>query len=175
MTKMKALKISALSFFAFLLFNSLLNTGCGLYRFNDVSIPDSIKTIKVNFVENRARYVFPQLSPTLTDRLKQKINNQTRLTQTNSENAHYEVSATITDYSVSTSGIADRQAQTNRLTVGVAVKVANHLGNKTDEYNVSRSFEFPASSSLESVQNSLMDEMVRNLSDDIFNRIFSNW
>lgn len=168
-------KIFASLFIAIVVFIASTNTGCGVYRFNDVSIPDSIKTIKVNLIENRARYVNPQLSPTLTDRLKQKINNQTKLTQTNGDNAHYEVTATITDYSVSTSGIADRQAQTNRLTVGVSVTVVNHLGDKTDEYSVSRSFEFPASATLQSAENSLMDEMVRGLSDDIFNRIFSNW
>ena len=40
---------------------------------SDVSIPDSIKTVKINFIENKARYVNPRLSPTLTDKLRQKI------------------------------------------------------------------------------------------------------
>ena len=51
------------------------NSSCGVYSFADVSIPDSIKTIRVNFLENRAPYVNPQLSPALTDRVKQKIIN----------------------------------------------------------------------------------------------------
>ena len=168
-------KIYSLFIIAFVIFIGSMNTGCGIYSFNDVSIPDSIKTIRINFIENKARYVNPQLSPQLTDRVKQKINNQTKLTQTNNDNVHYEISGTVTDYTVTTSGISNQQTQTNRLTVGVHIIVNNRLGNKTDEYDVSRSFEFPASSSLQSAEAGLMDEMVRSLTDDIFNRIFSNW
>jgi hypothetical protein len=107
--------------------------------------------------------------------VKQKITNQTKLTPTNSDNAHYEISGYISDYSVSTSGISNQQTVNNRLTVGVHISLNNHLAGKTDEYDVSRSFEFSASSSLQSAEAALMDEMIRGLTDDIFNRIFSNW
>src|SRR6476646_11611806 len=81
-------------------------SSCGVYSFNDVgTIPDSIKTVRVNFIENRAPYVNPQLSANLTDRLKQKIVNQTRLTSTTSDQAHYDIHGYISDYSVSTTGI----------------------------------------------------------------------
>ncbi|HEY0434754.1 MAG TPA: hypothetical protein VGC95_12840, partial [Chitinophagaceae bacterium] len=59
------------------------------YGLHDVSIPPEVKTVKVNFLENHARYVNPQLSPSLTDRLRQKIVGQTRLTQTNGDNADW--------------------------------------------------------------------------------------
>jgi hypothetical protein len=170
----KKIVFLAASIIAVLLFTQI-NTGCGVYRFNDVSIPDSMKTVRVGFFENRARIVNPQLSPRLTDRFKQKLNNQTKLTQTTSDNAHYDISGKITDYSLSTSGVSNQQAQTNRLTVGVHITVINRLANKTDEYDVSRSFEFSASSTLQQAEAGLLDEMVRSLSDDIFNRIFSNW
>lgn len=151
------------------------NTSCGAYSFSGASVPDSIKTIRINFIENKARYVNPQLSPRLTDKVKQKVNSQTRLTQTNADNAHYEISGYISDYSVSTSGISNQQTVNNRLTVGVHITVNNVLAGKTDEYDVSRSFEFSANRSLQAAENDLMDEMIRGLTDDIFNRVFSNW
>jgi hypothetical protein len=133
----------------------------------------------VNFIENRAPYVNPQLSPTLTDRLKQKIVNQTRLTQTNNDNAHYDIHAFISDYSVSTTGITNTngKAQTsiNRLTVSVHVTLNNTLSGETQEFDVSRNFDFGANQSLQAVESTLLDEMVRNLTDEIFNHIFSNW
>ena len=73
----------------------LLATSSCAYRFKDVSIPDSIKTVKINFLENKARYVNPQLSPRLTDRLRQKIVNQTRLSQTNNDNADWVIDGYI--------------------------------------------------------------------------------
>jgi hypothetical protein len=160
---------------SFLILNVTFSPGCGVYSFADVSIPDSIKTVRVNFIENRARYVNPQLSPQLTDRLRQKILNQTRLTQTNNDNAHLDISAEVREYTVSTSGISERQTQMNRLTVGVHMTVNNRLSNTTEEYDVSRSFEFNANLSLQAAESQLLDEILRNLTDDMFNRMFSNW
>jgi hypothetical protein len=150
-------------------------SSCGVYSFTGASVPDSIKTIKVNFIENKARYVNPQLSPRLTDRVKQKINNQTKLTQTNGDNPHYEISAYISDYSITTSAVSNQQASANRLTAVVHITVTNHLANKTDQYDVSRSYEIPGNASFQSAEATRIDDIVRDLTDDIFNRVFSNW
>lgn len=148
---------------------------CKIYKFNDVSIPPDVKTVKVNLIENRAQYVNPQLSPRLSDRLRQKIVSQTRLSQTNSDNADWEINAVITSYLVSTSGISGQQQTTNRLTVTIHVAVTKKKDEKTDEYDVNHSFEFSANKSLQQAESELNDEMIRTLTDDIFNRLFSNW
>jgi hypothetical protein len=141
----------------------------------DISIPPEVKTVKVNYFENRARYVNPQLSPKLTDKLRQKIVNQTRLSQTNSE-AHYEISGIITDYSVSTSGISDKQTSSNNLNVTVHIIFVNRLDQKKNfEADVTRNFPFSASKSLSQAEIELGEQLINNLSDEIFNRIFSNW
>lgn len=155
-------------------------SSCWMYSFNEKgTIPDSIKTVRVNFIENKAPYVNPQLSPALTDRLKQKISSQTRLTSTTSDNAHYDISCTITDYSVSTSGVSNTngrsQGSTNRLSVSVHIVLNNQLANQTQEYDANYILDFSASQTLQQVESSRLDEIVRNLSDQIFNRIFSNW
>jgi hypothetical protein len=156
-------------------------SSCGVYSFADVSIPDSIKTVRINFFENRAQYVNPQLSPNLTDRVRQRIVNQTKLNQTNSDNADYDISATITQYSVSTSGITtdennQKQTSMNNLNVGLTVTLRNQKsGGEPQEYQISRSFPFAATLSLQAAESRLLDEIVTNLTDDIFNRVFSNW
>ena len=152
-----------------------LFAGCNVYRFNDVAIPSDVKTIKINLIENRARLVNPQLSPRLSERLRQKIVSQTKLSQTNNDNADWEVTGEITEYSVSTSGISNQQASSNRLTVGVHIAVYKRKEDKNVEYTVSRNFEFSANLSLQQAEAALGDEMVRFLTDDIFNRIFSEW
>ena len=172
--------------FLFLLAGTLLTflnlsfSSCGIYSFNDVgTIPDSIKTVRVNFIENRAPYVNPQLSPTLTDRLKQKITSQTRLSSTTNDNANWDISGSITDYSVSTSGVTNTngraQSSLNRLTVSVHIILNNQLSSQVQEFDISRSFDFDSNKSLQQAEAGLLDEMIRNLTDEIFNRIFSNW
>lgn len=168
-------KIYLIALIVALAFVSTMSTSCGAYSFSGASVPDSIKTIRINFIENKARYVNPQLSPRLTDKVKQKVNSQTRLTQTNGDNAHYEISGYISDYSISTSAISNQQTVSNRLTVGVHITVNNTLAGKTDEYDVSRSFEFSGTATFQAAEAGLMEEMIRGLTDDIFNRIFSNW
>ncbi|MES1214807.1 MAG: LPS assembly lipoprotein LptE [Bacteroidota bacterium] len=151
-------------------------TSCNIYKFTEASpVPDSIKTIRVNQFEYRARYVNVQLSPKLTDKLRQKIVGQTRLSQTNSDNADWEIMGTITDYSLSTSAISGQKEVNNRLTVGVRIVLNRRKDEIIENYDVSRSFEFPATKSLQQAEASLADEMVRSLTDEIFNKIFSKW
>jgi hypothetical protein len=160
-----------------LCFMLFINSECHVsYGLRDVSIPDSIKTVKVNFIENKARYVNPQLSPTLTDRLRQKIVSQTRLTQTNNDNADWEISGYVNDYSVSTSGISQQQSSINRLNVSVHITLLDRkAGSEAKEYDVSHSFDFSASLTLQAAEAQLADRIVRDMTDEIFNHIFSNW
>jgi len=141
----------------------------------DVSIEPDAKTVKVNLFENRARYVNPQLTPKLTDKLRQKIVNQTRLSQTNNE-ADYEISGVITDYSVSTSGISEKQTSSNNLNVTVHVIFVNRVKTTRNfEADVTRNFPFSASLSLQQAEAQLAEQLINNLADEIFNRIFSDW
>lgn len=161
--------ISAFSIALFLL------SSCRIYTFTSASIPAEVKTVKIGFIENKARYVNPQLSPKLTDKLQQKIVGQTRLTRTNNDDAHYQISGYISEYSVTTSGISNQQAATNRLTVGVHITFLNTLTAKTEEFDLSRNFEFSANLSLPQAEGALTEDIIRNVTDEIFNRIFSNW
>ena len=149
----------------------------GTCRFSmrDVSIPADIKTVKVSYIENKARYINPQLSPKLSDKLRQKIVNQTRLSQINGE-ADYEISGYISDYSVSTSGISDRQVASNNLNVTVHLIFKNRKDEKKNfEADLTRNFPFSATKSLSQAESELTEQVITSLTDEIFNRIFSNW
>jgi hypothetical protein len=155
---------------------SVTISSCGVYGFKDVSIPDTIKTVKVLFFENRARYVNPQLSPRLTDRLRQKIVSQTKLSQTNGDNADWEISGYVSEYTLSTSAISGQRETGNRLTVTVHVEILNRKGDGSIKpYDISRNFDFAATLSLQQAEASIAEDMIRGLTDDIFNRIFSEW
>ncbi|MBZ5855818.1 LPS assembly lipoprotein LptE [Flavihumibacter profundi] len=151
-------------------------TFSGCYSFKDVSIPPEVKTIRVTYIENKARYVNPQLSPQLTDRLRQKVISQTGRTQIQGDNADYDISGYISDYSLSTTGISNKQAASNRLNVSVHIVFKNRLDEKKNfEADITRNFDFNASLSLQQAETQLNDAIIKNLSDEIFNRIFSNW
>ena len=152
------------------------SAGCN-YKFNQASVPSEIKTVRVQYIENKARYQNQQLSPQLTDKLRQKIVSQTKLTQVNNENADYDISGFISQYDVTTSGISDQQVATNRLTVAVNITLVDRksAGVEPKNFSISRSFDFSATLTLPQAELRLNDEMIRNLTDEIFNKIFSDW
>ncbi len=157
------------------LFLTILSS-CKIYRFKDVSIDPNAKTARVRYIENKARIVNPQLSPQLTDKLRQKINNQTRLTQIQGDEADYDIKCEITGYEITTAGVSQQQASTNRLIVSVNVSFKNRLDEKKNfDAPVSRNFDFSANLSLDQAQAQLTPTIIQNLVDEIFNRIFSNW
>lgn len=174
----KAITITLLFVFSILNFAF---TGCGIYSFKEANpLPADIKTVHIPFIENQAPYRNPQLSPNLTDRLQQKIVRQTKLTPTqNRDAANLSIVGTVTDYSVTTSGVSttggQSQSSINRLTITVQLAITDNVRNTTKEHTVTRSFDFPARQTLQQAEATLLDEMVRNLSDEIFNRIFSDW
>ena len=168
------LKIKKSKYLLLLLTTIIVLAGC--YTFRDISIPANVKTVRVGIIENKAQYINPQLAPRLLDRLRQKINNQTRLTQVQGTDAHYEINGVITDYRITTTGISDQRSSINRLTVTVRITFQNRLDPKDDfEADLSRNFDFDANLSLQQAEASKGDEIVRNMTDEIFNRIFSNW
>lgn len=166
-------KVFLLAFSAILLF-----AGCNVsYKFNQVTIPTDIKTVRVQYIENKARYQNNQLSPQLTDKLRQKIVSQTRLTQVSGDNADYDISGYISQYDVTTSAISDQQVSNNRLTVSVNLTLLDRKtpGAEPKNISASRSFDFSATLTLQQAEQKLHDEIIRNLTDEIFNKIFSDW
>jgi len=147
------------------------------YSFNDTSaLPPEVKTFRVNYFENKAPYINSQLSPQLTEKLKQKIINTTRLRQTNGEDAHYDISGYVSQYATSTISITGANSSGNRLTVGVHLTFKNRLDEKKNmEADVVRTFDYSANLSLSQAESALNEDIVRNLTDELFNKIFSNW
>jgi len=157
-------------------FMAISASGCLHYTMKESSIPKEIKTIHIGFIENRARYVNPQLSPQLTDRLRQKVNSQTNRTLIQGDNADMDISGTITDYSFTTAAIANNQSATNRLNITVHIKLIDRIDEKrSKDEDVTRSFDFDAGVSIQQAETALNESILKNLSDEIFNRLFSNW
>ncbi|HEY8688844.1 MAG TPA: LPS assembly lipoprotein LptE [Chitinophagaceae bacterium] len=154
-----------------------LNFATCKYSLKDTSpIPPDVKTFRVNYLENKARYVNPQLSPTVTEKLKQKIVGQTRLRQINGDEAHYDISGYVSDYSVTTTGITNQNASTNRLNVSFHLVFKNTLDQKKDfEADITNNYDFDAQKSLQQAETENGTLIVKNLVDGIFNKIFSNW
>ena len=152
--------------------------GCKLpkYSFSGISISDDVKTFSVDYFPNRSRLVNPNLSQFFTEALRDKIDRQTSLDVV-TERGDLEYSGQITGYETRPMNIqqGDVAAQT-RLTVTVSVKYVN---NTDTEKNFEKTFsaysDFSSTSLLSDVEDTLMEEIVEKLVEDIINASLADW
>lgn len=158
------------------LLSCCLLSGCGIYSFSGASIPAEAKTVSVQYFPNNAPLVNPMLSNILTNSLNDMFVNQTTL-QSVAQNGDLALEGEITGYSTSPIAITGNQtAAMNRLTITVNVRFTNRYDeSKNFEQNFSQYQDYPSGDDLSSVQDVLVEEIVNNLCEDIFNKAVVNW
>ncbi len=162
----------------FYLFTLLLFTSCSIsYKFNGASIDYSkTKTIEIREFPIRSSYVWGPMGPMFNSQLKDQFANHTRLTQVK-RNGDLKIEGEITQYqqrnkSVSAEGYS---AQTE-LSITVNVRFTNNTKHDEDfERQFTATSTYETTQSLNSVQEQLVTEMVKDLCDQIFNAPVANW
>ena len=157
--------------------NGLLFTSCKVsYSLRGTNIAPEILTYSVQFFQNRAPVVQAQLSQVFTDELRDRIEGQTRLELVNGF-GDVDFSGEITNYETRPTAITgDEIAALNRLTISVRVKFDNSINpDESFESSFSRYEDYPSSQSLADVEEDLIESIVDQLIEDIFNKAFVNW
>jgi len=166
----KSFKLFYLLIPAFLLWQS-----CGIYTLNGGTIPEGMKTFNVQFFENSAPIVVPYLSQQFTEALKERIRNQSKLSQVTSEgDAIFE--GRITGYAITSTAVGGNNdmAQANRLSITVAVKYVDNIApDNSFEQSFTRYQDFQGT--VQSQEQTLVTAINKQLTEDIFNRAFANW
>ena len=147
------------------------------YKFNGASIDYSkTKTIQINEFPIRSSYVWGPMGPMFNNQLKDQFADHTRLQQVK-RNGDLKIEGEITQYqqrnkSVSAEGYS---AQTE-LSITVNVRFTNNNNHNEDferQFTASQSYE--TTQSLNSVQEKLVSDMIKDLCDQIFNATVANW
>lgn len=167
MKKILLLLLAAATFF--------LN-GCGVYSFTGASISPEVKSFSVQYFTNRASLVQPTLSQAFTEKLKERFISLANLRQIDSD-GDIQFEGYISDYRTSPVAIQGTEtAALNRLTISVNVKFTNTKDAKQNfESTFTRYADYDSKKSLTEVELSLIEEINRQLIDDIFNKSVSNW
>ncbi|WPU99757.1 LptE family protein [Mucilaginibacter sp. cycad4] len=154
------------------------------YTLKNQSIPPSLKTINVQFFENNAALVVNNLSQTFTEALKDRIRTQTSLSLVRGE-ADATMSGAITGYSIAPASIQATAnnvapiADANRLTITVRVKFSFDAAKTPADKKISFEDSFTKFADyrgdISSQEQNLIQQINKQLIDDIFNKAFSNW
>jgi hypothetical protein len=148
----------------------------GGYSFTGTSISPEVKTVSIAYIENMAPIVYPPLSNTLTEMLKDKFTRSTRLSLVN-EDGDLQFEGEVTHYDVTSMAVqANEVASTNRLTVTVKIRFTNNIDTKQSyDKSFSQYEDFDSTKSLDSVQEGLVTLIIEKLIEDIFNNAVANW
>lgn len=155
----------------------LILASCGIYSFSGTSIQPDVKTITINYFDYKALKVNPTLSNDLTEALRTQFRKMTNLEQTEMD-GDLEIIGEITGYDVKATAItAGDVAAQNRLTVNVKVSFTNRKHPEDDFQNKSFSAysDFDSTLSLDSVESTLVTEIIDKLVEDIFNATVAQW
>ena len=161
-----------------LVLGAIVFSSCGRITFNmsGASIGNA-KTCQVVYFENRADIVNPRLAAQMTDALKDKIQSSSSLRLVNS-NADVMFEGEITSYSTQPQQVtaASGTPEMDRLTVSVKVKFTNEIDpDKNYDKSFSRFQEGTAGTIVGSAEERLVEEILKELMEDIYNEAFSSW
>lgn len=152
-------------------------TGCKVsYSFSGASISPDVKTISVQYFQNRASLVQPRLSQSLTDALIDKCRAETNLRFIN-DIGDVNFEGEISDYNTRPLTVgADARAATNRFSITVRVKFTNAIQpDFSYEQTFSRYADYPSNLDLSQVEDELSEEIIEMIVEDVFNQAFVNW
>jgi hypothetical protein len=139
------------------------------------SIPPEAKTISVGFFTNNTSLGAPSLSQRFTERLRDMVSQQTSLALMK-QGGDLQFEGYIADYNVAPVAIQSDQASKNRLTISVNVVYFNKFEpGKNFEQVFTRFADFDSNENIATVEPALVQEIYRQLTEDIFNRAFNNW
>jgi hypothetical protein len=146
------------------------------YSLSGTNIPIEINTVSVQYFPNRAPLVQAQLSQQFTDALKDKIQGQTRLELVNGL-GDVDFSGEIKNYETRPTAISGNEtAALNRLTITVRVKYTNTFNpDESFDSSFSRYEDYSSSQNLSDVEDDLIQLILENIIEDIFNKAFVNW
>lgn len=150
----------------------------GCYSFKGISIEPNVNTFFIQNFEVLASSAPPTLAVDFTERLKDKVRNETRL-QLRSTEPDIEFSGKVTDFRVVP--VAPQPGQTvalNRLEVAFEVLYTDHK-NEAKTWSSGRRFqhfaEFSNDQDLLSIQDRLLRQIFDQVLEDIFNATFNDW
>ena len=149
---------------------------CGIYSFSGTSIQPDVKSLSVEYFENKALKVNPSLSSSLSDALIEKYRKLTRL-DILSEMGDMNVAGEIVNYDTKPMAVTkDEQASQHRLTVVVKIYFTNKRHPEEDfEKTFSAYADYDANEMLDAVEETLCEEIIEKLVEDIFNATVANW
>lgn len=146
------------------------------YRFTGTNINyDIIKTLQIDRLANRAPYGWAPMEAMLNNKLQDLYTNQTRLRLVK-RNGDMQLAGEIVKYDQFNKSVsADGFSSQVQLSITVNVRFRNGKTNQQWERPFTATTSYDSKLQLAQVQERLVEEMLRDICDQIFNATAADW
>lgn len=156
----------------------LVAVSCSVsYKFNGASIDyTKTKTIQIADFPIRSAYVWGPMASIFNNQLKDIYANHTKLIQVK-RNGDLKIEGEITRYEQRNKSVSSEgYSAMTELSMTVNVRFTNNANHKEDfERQFTATSSYETTQSLNSVQEELVTQMVKEITDQIFNATVANW
>ena len=147
------------------------------YKFNGASIDyTKTKTIQIDNFPIRSAYVWSPMQSIFQNKLSDQFASQTKLKQVK-KGGDLVLAGEITGFDQFNKGVAsDGYSQQVQLKMTVNVRFTNNKNHREDfEQQFSATADYDATQQLINVQEELVTQMTKDITDQIFNATVANW
>ncbi|MDO5665698.1 MAG: LptE family protein [Bacteroidia bacterium] len=155
----------------------VLNSCSISYKFSGASIDYNLtKTMNLSPFVNQAPLVYPPLESRFNEALKDMFIRNTRLQFVN-QNGDMEIEGEIVGYELTPLAVQeDAFAAETRLTMNVRMRFRNNkVPGQDKEETISANRTFSSSINLTDVQDQLVEQLTKEIVEQIFNTTMANW
>ena len=152
-------------------------TACKVsYKFTGTSIDyNVIKTLQIDNIANRAPYGWAPMEAIFNNKLQDLYANQTRL-EFVKRNGDLHIAGEITGYEQYNKAVsADGYSSQVQLKMTVNIRFENKKANTAWEKQFFATTQYDANQQLAAVQEELVNEMARDIAEQIFNATVADW
>ena len=157
---------------------AVIVTSCSVsYKFNGASIDyNTTKTIQIADFPIRSSYVWGPMASIFNNQMKDIYANHTKLIQVR-RNGDLKVEGEITRYEQRNKAVsAEGYSAQTELSMTVNVRFTNNKNHTEDfERTFTATSTYETTQSLNSVQEELVTQMCKEITDQIFNATVANW
>lgn len=156
----------------------MLLTACSVtYKFNGSSINyEKVKSISIDKFPIRSAYVWSPMESMFYNAITDEYAQKTKL-EVLKRNGDMQLSGEIVEYTQTNKAIsADGFSAQTQLKISINVRFTNNSNHDEDfERRFSATTEYDSSQQLNAVQEELVQQMIDDIVDQIFNATVANW
>jgi Lipopolysaccharide-assembly len=153
----------------------LLQTSCGIYSFSGATVPKEVKSISIQYIQNKAPNAWTSIDRIFNQELRNKLVNEAGL-KINDEKGDYELKGSINSYSISAQTPTQGQISNSyRVQITVQIEFKDNVTDKKVQWTENFTNFEQYEGDISGTEDTKITNISKSISNSIFNKIFSTW